>query len=526
MVARPNTNQRSAERAFVNRESKLSRFRAGRWWVTVAGLSAAWGFATPAFAFHTEVDARSEAQFYSVKSPYGQPVLQRQRFTQTLGLSVYDLQPRQRPEDPQLFARFLLRMNGDFGQQAAERDPSRLDRYIPGLEQAPLNLMYGYIEGRGYLGGAVGFKLGRQYLIDALGWWSFDGALARVVTPAYFQIELYGGAEQRGGLPWLSSSRFESQGVYRGDRTGLEELEWPSLLKSERLAPAYGIALETHGLHVLHSKLSYRKVLNRDSVLLSPFADRYGNYQVIENTRISSEKVGWAARFTPAPWGSAGAEAVYDLYHQSVSELLGALDAHISPSFGVGLDYDYYLPTFDGDSIWNWFAHYGQTSLRLRAAARIEERWQFAAATGARFYDTLWGEALKPALGEGAESQNAAMLRDHFVDASVGYAWPTGYARLNGELEAGERGHRYGSILSLKNFFEQKRYDAGLIMSLYDWRDELKPELSATSVGYVVSFGHQLLSENRVGLEWEHDINRLVGQRYRVLATLDLTLLD
>ncbi len=54
---------------------------------------------------------------------------------------------------------------------------------------------------------------------DVLGWWSFDGALLRVTTPYYVQLEAYGGLEQRGGLP-LSTSRFERQGIWRGSHRG------------------------------------------------------------------------------------------------------------------------------------------------------------------------------------------------------------------------------------------------------------------------------------------------------------------
>ena len=47
------------------------------------------------------------------------------------------------------------------------------------------------------------------------------GALARVELPAYLAFETYAGYEQRGGLP-LSTPRFERDGVWRGDRTGID----------------------------------------------------------------------------------------------------------------------------------------------------------------------------------------------------------------------------------------------------------------------------------------------------------------
>ncbi len=72
--------------------------------------------------------------------------------------------------------------------------------------------MYAYLEGQRYLDGYLGFRLGRQYVVDSLGFWSFDGAEVMLTTPAYLAFELYAGFEQRGGLPMMSSSRFEAGG--------------------------------------------------------------------------------------------------------------------------------------------------------------------------------------------------------------------------------------------------------------------------------------------------------------------------
>ena len=41
-------------------------------------------------------------------------------------------------------------------------------RFVPALKPAPVDLMYGYLEGRRYARGMLGFKLGRQYVVDPL----------------------------------------------------------------------------------------------------------------------------------------------------------------------------------------------------------------------------------------------------------------------------------------------------------------------------------------------------------------------
>jgi len=59
-------------------------------------------------------------------------------------------------------------------------------------------------------------------------------------------------------------------------------------------------------------------------------------------------------------------------------------------------------------------------------------------------------------------------------------------------------------------------------VSLYDWRDAWRPDRSATSFGYVLGSGYRIDDLTEVMVEWEHDTNKLVGQRYRILALLNL----
>ena len=134
--------------------------------------------------------------------------------------------------------------------------------------------MYAYVEGRRFFHGVLGFKLGRQYITDALGWWSFDGGLVRVTTPAYFAVEAYGGLEVRGGLPFSGSvGRWEADGVWRGDRSGIDPTQYPSFQQDD-VAPAIGVALETTGVTWLHGRLSYRRVYNTNDSIVTQFVER------------------------------------------------------------------------------------------------------------------------------------------------------------------------------------------------------------------------------------------------------------
>lgn len=483
-------------------------------------------------ALETEVNATSQLQIYALRSPYGDPRIRYRRYTQTLGLEVYGLeggadQPFE-PGQPRLFAKVRLRLDADYGQSSRERDQSRDDRFVPGLQQSPVDMMYGYVEGQNYAGGWLGFRLGRQYVIDSLGWWSFDGALVRLTTPAYFRLEGYGGFEQRGGLPMLSTRRFESQGVARGDRFGLETDQWPSYLDDTALAPAWGAAIETAGLHWLSARASYRRVTNRDVVYISPFPDESGGYNTVKGDRVSSERAGAAARIEENELGALEGELVYDLLTSRVAEYAGALSWYATNDLTLGFDYEYYLPIFDGDSIFNWFSQSGSSTALTRFEWRTSRSLDIAASVGARTYRTE-GDPVKyeAAVEQGEEpSRESSADTDILASLNTDYRWGRGSVAFDSFTQLGDRGYRWGGDITTRQLFASRRYEAMVVLSLHEWSDDLRPQRDATSFGYVLGGGYNIdaSSTTRLGLQWEHYANRLVGQRYRLLATLDFSL--
>lgn len=459
-------------------------------------------------AYEAAVDATFDAQLYQVTSPFGDPIVRRRRYTQTLTLRLHDLQGTRDPGGPTLSAFTRLRLDADLGLDPAERSPERTDRFVPGLADSPLDLMTAYVEGRRYVGGLFDFRLGRQYVIDPLGFWSFDGGLVRLVTQAHVAVEAYGGFEQRGGLTMLGTSRFEADGVYRGNRHGMSPELWPSYLDESKLAPAWGVAAESTGLDWLTTRVSYRRVVNRDSVVVAPFADMNGTFERYSDDRVSTEKVGWSGSAVASDVGSLRGRLVYDLLRTRSTQRGAGVAVHVTEDLEVGADYDYFLPTFDGDSIWNWFAHGGTTTLTGRAHWNATRRWSVAGTFGGRRFDA---------------SSAGGALWDLLGTLTSAYRYPSGTATLRLTNQQGERGHVRGADLGTRREFVGRLYDAGLLLSVYDWEDPLRPDRAATSYTYVVSGGHRPFERTRVGLEWEHTMNHLVGQRFRALATLAVT---
>ena len=61
-------------------------------------------------------------------------------------------------------------------------------------------------------------------------------------------------------------------------------------------------------------------------------------------------------------------------------------------------------------------------------------------------------------------------------------------------------------------------------VSVYDWTDPTRDDRDATSFGYVVSPEYRPADLAKIRVEWEHDMNRLVGQRFRVLGLVSFRL--
>jgi hypothetical protein len=487
----------------------------------------------PPRAPDAEITSDTSAQFYDVRSPTGEVILTRRRLTSTLGVAAFDLlaPPPGDVKAPEITFRARLRYDADFGADGATTDPTQYNSFVPGFAQSPLDLMYAYVEGRRFLRGWLGFKLGRQYVVDALGWWSFDGAEAAVTTPYFAKAEVYGGLEQRGGFP-LSTSRFEAGGVWRGDRGGFDPSLYPAF-QPAGLAPAVGVALESVGVTWIHGRLTYRRVYDTGAANVTEFANGLNGPGVYDTARISSERLGYAVDATWAEHGGVKAGVVYDMYRNEATSLYGSLDAYLGRRVTVSADYDYYVPAFDGDSIWNFFAGEPMNDLGLRANVEVDDRLSIAGGGRLRIY-TVQTAGFTPDPANAAQympypgyfpNQEQFPTNGHPFDegGNLSARWRHGGTlfTLRGSGNWGDEGDRVGADAYGQQVFET-RYVASLRTGVWQWNDKLRPDRNATSFNYVAGLGYRFAPRAEARVEWEHDVNRLVGQRFRLLFWLTL----
>ncbi len=492
-------------------------------------LCASSAFAADGSSWQGDITSDTTTQFYDVRTPTGTPILMRARLTSTLGVSVYDLLPRDfapgQELKPDLTFRARMRYDADYGAAPEEATAGIPERYVPGFSRGPVDLMYAYVEGRRFLRGLVGFKVGRQYITDALGWWSFDGALFRVTTPAFFAIEAYGGLEVRGGLPFSGSvGRWEADGVWRGDRSGMDPTQYPSFQQDD-VAPAIGVALETAGVSWLHGRLSYRRVYNTNDSIVSQFANGDLSPVTYSGTRISQEKLGYTLNANAPKLGGVSAGVVYDFYANETTSLWATADLYLGKKFIASLDYDYFQPTYDADSIWNFFATYPTNDVGARVLYDVTPKLSFSVGGHVRaFQEQTEADASPQSRIQGTDAIVGNIPQYTFTGgatASARFRRKDTLLTANASGNFGDQGDRVGADVMGERVFDTHYVFSGRV-GLWQWEDKLRPDRSTTSFGAVVGGAYRFYRNSQFGVEWENDINGLVGWRTRVISYLRL----
>ncbi len=488
--------------------------------------------APSARALDPEVTSDTAAQFYQVTSPDGRQVLSRRRFMTTLGVSGYDLLGKdkvraQDPLAPELLFRARLRFDSDYGAAGEEADPNNFGALVPAFSRGPVDLMYAYVEGRRFANGVLGFKIGRQYVTDVLGWWSFDGATVRATTPYFVAVEAYGGLEQRGGMP-LSSPRFERDGVWRGSRSGYSQDIWPSYQVS-RVAPAFGAAIESAGSSYVHTRLTYRRVYNTGPTSLSQFEDGLRTSTLYDGARISQERIGYAIDGSLPEVGGVKGGLVYDLYVKKFSQLYLSSDVYATKKLTLGADFDHFRPTFDGDSIWNFFVSGPTSDLGARASYQPTDKLAFSAGGHVRMFTNQTTSDVPPTskspsspnLTGGNFYPESPLYLNGGGSLSAKYRYGKGTVTARGVGDGGGTGGRAGGDAYVDRTFAD-RYLVSARAGAWYWKDSLRPDRSATSFGYVLGAGYIFTPRSQALVEFEHDINRVVGNRFRLMLWLTL----
>ena len=505
--------------------------------------------AAPAAAYSFSVRARTLAQIYQLRGfrlVGADVVYGRQRFTQGLGLTIWDigdLDARRRRarlpgRGPVVSWTSYLRLDHDFGAWTAGAigaGTSAIDAIdlVPELDESTLGLdvLYGYLTVDGLAGDTLTARIGRQLVLDGFDVWALDGATLAFRPPRLpLAIEVQGGLAVRDASPVApaaveldGTSGADCQEYVEGPTPGTGEwrlIDRSSIIENSALAadrslcpqrdqwmPAIGAAIETRGVPYVAARLSYRRVSSStvgviDAVdrLEYPDVGLYPNELGQAPERgVNAEQVAGlvrgAVRAGPvriAPWVFARASLVHRLVDRASAGVELRLGRHLfTPEVA------YRVPTWDADSIWNVFAVEPTTDVRLG--------WSFEdlSATG-------WLRRY-----HGADSDANAYGVEARGERAVAGRW-TGLGSL--VADGGYGGTRFGATVAARYLAPG---DFALLGSLAAWR--LAPDGDGTWWEGIAQ-GRATWMFDKVAL---HGVLETGASRYtpglvRVLAVVDL----
>lgn len=448
-------------------------------------------------AFDAEVRAETTTQAYQFRGPAGAPVISSRRISQTLSVGVIE-RPRTRRGITVVF-RARLRFDAEFGDACEpvsgrcldETNRTRPDQFVPMFSQRTMDLSFAYLDVLDIGRGIADVRLGRIFQADSLGFFLFDGARARVHLTDFLAVEALAGLETRAGF-LASDGRFERDGLARADRTGWDPALAPYVL-DRALAPVIGVAAETGTAVPLYARVAYRRVWSPQG--------------------LSEEKLGGALDAAILPALRVFGDAVWSIPQQALTNVNLTGDWHHPRGVRFAVDYARWRPSFDLSSIWMAFWSDPMDTVHVRTEITLTRGLTLTANALARRY----------ALSESGASTHGAVLPDAW-NAGGGGALVVRTAAYQGSLrgtfEGGAVGLRGGVDAAAAWWVWPERVRLDARLSLWHVEDSLRPDRAGLSFGAVLGATVRLGSLADLHADVEDDVNRFVGQRFRVMAVL------
>jgi hypothetical protein len=275
-------------------------------------------------------------------------------------------------------------------------------------------------------------------------------------------------------------------------------------------------------------------VYNTGGSNTSEFASGTRNPASYDGSRISQERIGYAVDGSLPKLGGAKLGFSYDLYVQQLANIFASIDWYTTSKLTLSVDYDYFQPTFDGDSIWNFFMAMPMNDIGLRAAWDATSHVSVAGGAHVRLFSLATGPET-PASGQPGitQSPNGLGAANYWPassldpmgggDVSARYHMGEGVIGARGALDVAGNGDRVGLDVYGERTLETRYVFQGRV-GVWQWNDQLRPDRDATDLGYSVGCGYKVLPRSLVLADFQHDINRIAGQRFRAMLWLTIAL--
>jgi len=453
----------------------------------IAAVVLAAGLASPAHAYEFWLRAQTIGQVYQLRDYrlIGPDLfLGRRRYTQTLALRIWDVgdlaAARRESHLPERGLRIswqsYLRIDHDFGTYSSGRVTIPLSVSVKrdaldvtpelGESVASLELLYGYLELTGLFDDRLTVQVGRVLADDGWGTSGVDGAAAQLAVPnTPLTVSALAGLAVRASSP-LGLSAYELDGTSGAACQELVEGPTPGsgtwkLIDRNRqisnnrltsdfelcpqrdvLQPTVGVALATRAIHGVAAELGYRRTWSSTAGVIGP-VDRLmypdlGLYPgLAPGSGVDEERL-WARVHAALRAGELAIAPYADVRYSLLHAAVDRADAGVRLERGkhsLEPSVEYFLPTFDGDSIFNVFSIEPTTDLRLA--------YQRAGALAVRASGWLRAYHHEDGLASRAGGADAGVERVFSPRwrGRVDALWDDGYGgrRIGGSAEAGWR---------------------------------------------------------------------------------------
>ncbi|HJL20289.1 MAG TPA: hypothetical protein RMH99_31770 [Sandaracinaceae bacterium LLY-WYZ-13_1] len=437
-------------------------------------------------AFDVALDTDTSFQVYEVRSPGARAFMARRRLLSRLSVRLtHDLEE---PDDEgralRITAEAQLRLEQEFGSTClvdADLCVNAVDADDPGAWQPlaadtvlDVPAVWGEISGLP-LGTAV--RVGRQLVLDPIGFVRFDGIRARVVPLRWIRVEAMAGRVVR-GTSLAGTSRSDPQGSIRLDSA--DRVPWAAPPVDTWVA---GASVSGGPGRALQLRLSYRHMWEPDGDVLS--------------------RLGAAASSQPVDGLRIDASGVYDLLTDEVILASGRVavgDDTLRGHAGI----QRHVPRFDPGTIWAWFSVAPITQGDLGARWKVTDDLSLGGSLRTRHAE-LGDDGQDDDLDFGGDGWFRARW-ERFVFGASGFLWSGALGPLAGTSLHVER-RLFGFV------------ELALDVSVWHFDDPHRPDVYGTVLSEVLSARFRITPETLVFAELQHATSRRVGHRFRgVLA--------
>ena len=296
------------------------------------------------------IDTRTSAMLYPIIGRDGITVVDEQVLQTRLRLRIDDLLPVESDAADPLLAPDLafdlsVRLFGDFGVSSGASDPANVD-FVPGAEAFSPDIQFAFFEATNLADGWIdAVRAGRMIHNTVLGWRSDDGVLLRFGYEDHFHLQLVGGIENIPGFDFLSASPFVPEGVERWQEDGAGARRYQHT--------------NANGGTLTPREPEARPTMQATA---DGIAGPVGYEVGYRHTWMSFD--GDAAQQLVGVRLDGDLDPVYlstslraDIGGAAISDADAAVDVRLGHGkHRIGLQYDYFRPTFDLDSIFWVFA--------------------------------------------------------------------------------------------------------------------------------------------------------------------------